>query len=165
MFFVAYTRDGEDVKTRPVSFLYKPYHFVDNDNSLIDVTDLVFIDAISTGYSRTVPGVSSAQFHGQQGDLRAFGAFINEYLKTCGRWRSPKFLFGESYGTIRSAGLAQELQTRHGVELNGIVLISRCSRTSRSRHHRRTTSRSSRTFRPTPRPPAARSTTTPQPRR
>jgi len=155
MFFVAYTRDGEDVKTRPISFLYNggpgaatvwlhmgsfaprhvqmaaegfqpapPYHFADNENSLIDVTDMVFVDAISTGYSRTAPGVSSVQFHGQQGDLRAFGDFINEYLKSYNRWPSPKFLIGESYGTIRSAGLSQELQTRHGVELNGIVLIS-----------------------------------------
>jgi carboxypeptidase C (cathepsin A) len=155
MFFVAYTKDGEDVKTRPVSFLYNggpgaatvwlhmgsfapkrvqmadegfqpapPYRLVDNDNSLIDTTDLVFVDAISTGYSRVVSGVSPAQFHGQQGDLRAFGDFINEYLKTSSRWPSPKFLIGESYGTIRSAGLSQELQVRHGVELNGIVLVS-----------------------------------------
>jgi carboxypeptidase C (cathepsin A) len=155
MFFVAYTKDGEDARTRPVSFLYNggpgaatiwlhmgsfaprhvqmadegfqpapPYHFVDNENSLIDVTDLVFVDAISTGYSRTVAGVSSAPYHGQQGDLRAFGDFINEYLKTYSRWPSPKFLIGESYGTIRSAGLSQELQTRHGIELNGIALIS-----------------------------------------
>ena len=101
-----------------------PYHLVDNENSLLDVTDLVFVDAISTGYSRTVAGVSAAQFHGQQGDLRAFGDFINEYLRAYSRWPSPKFLIGESYGTIRSAGLSQELQTRHGVELNGIVLIS-----------------------------------------
>jgi carboxypeptidase C (cathepsin A) len=155
MFFVAYTKDGEDVKTRPVSFLYNggpgaatvwlhmgsfapkrvqmadegfqpapPYRLVDNDNSLIDTTDLVFVDAISTGYSRVVSGVSPAQFHGQQGDLRAFGDFINEYLKTSSRWPSPKFLIGESYGTIRSAGLSQELQVRHGIELNGIVLVS-----------------------------------------
>jgi carboxypeptidase C (cathepsin A) len=101
-----------------------PYHLVDNEYSLIDATDLVFVDAISTGYSRTVPGVNPAQFHGQQGDLRAFGDFINEYLKTYSRWPSPKFLIGESYGTIRSAGLSQELQTRHGIELNGIALIS-----------------------------------------
>ena len=155
MFYVAYTKDGDDAKTRPVSFLYNggpgaatvwlhmgsfaprrvqmadegfqpapPYRFVDNDNSLLDVTDLVFIDAISTGYSRVVTGVNAAQFHGQQGDLRAFGEFINEYLKTSSRWGSPKFLIGESYGTIRSAGLSQELQTRHGIELNGIVLVS-----------------------------------------
>ena len=112
MFFVAYTKDGEDAKTRPVSFLYNggpgaatiwlhmgsfaprhvqmadegfqpapPYKLVDNENSLIDVTDLVFVDAISTGYSRAVAGVNAAQFHGAAGDLRAFGEFINEYLK------------------------------------------------------------------------------------
>ncbi len=155
MFFVAYTKDGEDVKTRPLSFLYNggpgsatvwlhmgsfaprhvqmgedgfqpapPYHLVDNESSLIDATDMVFVDAISTGYSRTVDGVNPAPFHGQQGDLRAFGDFINEYLNTYGRWAAPKYLIGESYGTIRSAGLSQELQSRHGIELNGIVLIS-----------------------------------------
>jgi carboxypeptidase C (cathepsin A) len=155
MFYVAYAKDGEDPKTRPVSFLYNggpgsatvwlhmgsfapkhvqmadegfqpapPYQLVDNPNSLIDASDLVFVDAISTGYSRTVDGVNPAPFHGQQGDLRAFGDFINEYLKTYSRWSSPKYLIGESYGTIRSAGLSQELQTRHGIELNGIVLIS-----------------------------------------
>ena len=85
---------------------------------------MVFVDAISTGYSRVVAGVNAAQYHGQQGDLRAFGEFINEYLKTASRWPSPKFLIGESYGTIRSAGLSQELQVRHGIELNGIVLVS-----------------------------------------
>src|SRR6185312_12059866 len=63
-------------------------------------------------------------FHGQAGDIRAFGDFINEFIKVNSRWPSPKFLIGESYGTIRSAGLSQELQTRHGIELNGIVLIS-----------------------------------------
>ena len=155
MFFVAYTKDGEDVHTRPVSFLYNggpgaatiwlhmgsfgprrvqmadegfqpapPYKLVDNEDSLLDVTDLVFVDAVSTGYSRTVAGVSPAQFHGQQGDLRAFGDFINEYLKAYSRWPSPKFLIGESYGTIRSAGLSAELQQRHGIELNGIALVS-----------------------------------------
>jgi carboxypeptidase C (cathepsin A) len=155
MFFVAYTKDGEDVKTRSLSFLYNggpgsatvwlhmgsfaprhvqmadegfqpapPYRLVDNESSLIDATDMVFVDAISTGYSRTVDGVNPAPFHGQQGDLRAFGDFINEYLNTYGRWASPKYLIGESYGTIRSAGLSQELQSRHGIELSGIVLIS-----------------------------------------
>ncbi|HET7618068.1 MAG TPA: hypothetical protein VFK20_06120 [Vicinamibacterales bacterium] len=155
MFYVAYTKDGDNAKTRPVSFLYNggpgaatiwlhmgsfapvhvqmaedgfqpapPYHLVDNEYTLLDTTDLVFVDAISTGYSRTMPGVSSAQFHGVNGDLRAFGEFIAEYLDTYNRWPSPKFLIGESYGTIRSAGLSKELQSRHGVELNGIVLVS-----------------------------------------
>jgi carboxypeptidase C (cathepsin A) len=155
MFFVAYTRDGEDPRTRPVAFLYNggpgsatiwlhmgsfaprkvkmadegfqpapPYTLVDNEFSLIDHTDLVFVDAISTGYSRTVAGVNPSQFHGVRGDIRAFGEFIRAYLDTYRRWPSPKYLIGESYGTIRSAGLAQELQTRHGIELNGIVLVS-----------------------------------------
>ena len=155
MFFVAYTKDGEDTKTRPVSFLYNggpgsatvwlhmgsfaprhvqmaddgfqpapPYHLVDNENSLVDATDIVFIDAIDTGYSRVMAGVNAAQFHGQEGDIRAFGEFINTYLSAYSRWPSPKFLIGESYGTIRSAGLSAELQNRHGIELNGIVLIS-----------------------------------------
>jgi carboxypeptidase C (cathepsin A) len=155
MFFVAYTKDGEDVKTRPLSFLYNggpgaatiwlhmgsfaprhvemapegfqpapPYHLVDNENTLLDVTDMVFVDAIDTGYSRVMPGVNNQQFHGQTGDLRAFGEFTNEYLKTYSRWPSPKYLIGESYGTIRSAGLSQEIQERHGIELNGIVLVS-----------------------------------------
>jgi carboxypeptidase C (cathepsin A) len=101
-----------------------PYKLANNPNSLIDVSDLVFIDAVDTGYSRPVAGSNGAQFHGQSGDLRAFGEFINAYLTAYSRWPSPKFLIGESYGTIRSAGLAQELQTRHGIELNGIVLVS-----------------------------------------
>jgi len=155
MFFVAYTKDGEDARQRPVSFLFNggpgsasiwlhmgsfaprrvrmadegfqpapPFVLEPNEHSLIDVTDLVFVDAISTGYSRTVAGVDPRQFHGARGDIRAFGEFIDEYLDTYSRWRSPKYLIGESYGTIRSAGLSQELQTRHGIELNGIVLVS-----------------------------------------
>ncbi len=155
MFFVAYTKDGEDAKTRPVSFLYNggpgsasvwlhmgsfaprkaqmadegfqpapPYQLVDNESSLIDVSDLVFVDAIDTGFSRATEGINNAQFHDQEGDIRAFGEFVAEYLKTYSRWPSPKFLIGESYGTIRSAGLSQELQNRHGIELNGIVLVS-----------------------------------------
>jgi carboxypeptidase C (cathepsin A) len=155
MFFVAYTKDGENARTRPVSFLYNggpgaatiwlhmgsfaprrvqmadegfqpapPYRLVDNENSLLDATDLVFVDAIDTGYSRVVGDTDNKQFHGVKGDLRAFGEFINEYLRTYSRFPSPKYLIGESYGTIRSAGLARELQNRHGIELNGIVLVS-----------------------------------------
>ncbi len=88
------------------------------------MTDLVFVDAVDTGFSRVVAGVDNRQFHGVRGDLRAFGEFINNYLKTYSRFPSPKYLIGESYGTIRSAGLAQELQNRHGIELNGITLVS-----------------------------------------
>lgn len=112
MFFVAYTKDGENARTRPISFLYNggpgaatiwlhmgsfgprhvqlaaegfqpapPYRLVDNENSLIDATDLVFVDAIDTGFSRVVGETDNKQFHGVKGDLRAFGEFINEYLK------------------------------------------------------------------------------------
>jgi carboxypeptidase C (cathepsin A) len=155
LFFVAYSKDGEDIARRPISFLYNggpgaatvwlhmgsfaprhvqmadegfqpapPYKLVNNPNTLLDATDMVFVDAVDTGYSRGVAGANTAQFHGQSGDLRAFGEFINEYLTAYSRWPSPKFLIGESYGTIRSAGLANELQSRHGIELNGIVLVS-----------------------------------------
>ena len=101
-----------------------PYRLVPNEHSLLDVADVVFIDAMSTGYSRTVAGVDPRQFHGVRGDLRAFGRFIREYLTHFDRWSSPKFLIGESYGSIRSAGLVGELQSRHGIELNGVVLLS-----------------------------------------
>src|SRR3990167_4438387 len=74
MFFVAYMKDGEEFQPAP------PYELVDNPNSLIDVSDLVFVDAIDTGFSRVVAGVENAQFHGQEGDIRAFGLFIKEYL-------------------------------------------------------------------------------------
>jgi carboxypeptidase C (cathepsin A) len=101
-----------------------PYRLVDNEHSLLDVSDLVFVDAISTGFSRVTAGVDRTQFHGQEGDIRAFGEFVAEYLTAYKRWASPKYLIGESYGTIRSAGLSQQLQARHGIELNGIVLVS-----------------------------------------
>ncbi len=100
-----------------------PFRLVDNEFSLIDVTDVVLIDAISTGYSRPVAGEDPRQFHGVNEDLEWFTEFIRRYLTRFNRWRSPKFLLGESYGTFRSAGLASTLQ-RRGIELNGIVLVS-----------------------------------------
>ena len=101
-----------------------PFSLVNNENSLLDVTDLVFVDAVSTGWSRAAVGEDPKQFHGVRPDIQAFGEFINAYLSKFNRWSSPKFLFGESYGTMRSAGLAGELQERHGIELNGIILLS-----------------------------------------
>lgn len=155
MFFVAYVKDGEDRRTRPITFFYNggpgsasiwlhmgslgprrvqmaddgfqpapPFRLVDNEHSALDVTDLVFVDAISTGFSRVAAGEDARRFHGVRGDIRAFGEFIRLYVTRFNRWASPKFLAGESYGTMRSAGLAHELQERHGIELNGIVLIS-----------------------------------------
>jgi len=155
MFFVAYTKEGENAAARPVAFLFNggpgsasvwlhmgsfgpkiakmadegfqpapPYELIDNPHSLLDVSDLVFVDAIDTGYSRVTEGTDNRQFHGQDGDIRAFGEFVAEYLRAYDRYPSPKFLIGESYGSIRAAGLAQELQARHGIELSGVALLS-----------------------------------------
>src|SRR5687767_2324351 len=81
-----------------------PYGLVSNPYSLLDLTDLVFIDPVSTGFSRPVEGEDKGQFHGYEEDLRSVGHFIHDYVTKYGRWRSPKFLAGESYGGLRSAG-------------------------------------------------------------
>jgi carboxypeptidase C (cathepsin A) len=100
-----------------------PYTLVDNPYSPLDVTDLVQVDAMMTGYSRPGPGVKVTDFTGASNDIKMFGQFIRNYLDKYNRWGSPKYLFGESYGTFRSAGLASELQTSEGIELNGIMLL------------------------------------------
>jgi len=101
-----------------------PYRLVNNEHSLLDTTDLVFIDPVSTGYSRAVPGEKPDQFHQFSSDIETVGEFIRLYTSRFGRWTSPKFLAGESYGTTRAAALAGFLQQRHGMYLNGIMLIS-----------------------------------------
>jgi len=101
-----------------------PYELVDNAYSLLDQTDLVFIDPVSTGFSRALPGEKSKQFHGFKKDIESVGDFIRLYTTRYQRWNSPKFLIGESYGTTRAAGLSGYLQERHGMYLNGIMLIS-----------------------------------------
>jgi carboxypeptidase C (cathepsin A) len=101
-----------------------PYQIADNNESLLDVTDLVFIDPVSTGFSRPAPGESGASFHGVREDIESVGDFIREYIARFERWGSPKFLAGESYGTTRSAGLSRYLQEKLNVYLNGIVLVS-----------------------------------------
>ncbi len=101
-----------------------PFRLVDNEFSLLDETDLVFIDPVSTGYSRPVPGEDAKEFHGFTKDLEAVGEFIRLYTTRSGRWSSPKFLIGESYGTTRAAGLAGYLQQNLGLYLNGIMLVS-----------------------------------------
>jgi carboxypeptidase C (cathepsin A) len=101
-----------------------PYKLVDNESSLLDVTDMVFIDPVSTGYSRPAPGESPNQFHGLQEDVQSVGDFIRLYATRNKRWSSPKFLAGESYGTTRAAGLSGYLQQRYGMYLNGIILVS-----------------------------------------
>ncbi|MEP7272242.1 MAG: peptidase S10 [Acidobacteriota bacterium] len=143
-----------DVSKRPVSFVYNggpgsassythmglgprrivltddgfgmpaPYSTVENGDSFLDSTDLVFVDAISTGYSRPAPGENTAQFYGIVQDATFFADFIYQYLTRNERWASPKFLIGESYGTTRSAQLSSVLQRRHQIYLNGIALLS-----------------------------------------
>ncbi|MGB7295824.1 MAG: hypothetical protein WBC70_09580 [Candidatus Aminicenantales bacterium] len=102
-----------------------PYGLTDNENSLLDVTDLVFIDPVSTGYSRPLPGEDKSQFHGVAEDIASVGEFIRLYVTRNERWASPKFILGESYGTTRAAGLSGYLQGgTMGMYLNGIVLVS-----------------------------------------
>jgi carboxypeptidase C (cathepsin A) len=154
IFYVAYTLDGADPATRPVSFLYNggpgsstiwlhmgsfspvrvqtdspnpttgpPFKLIPNQYSLLDKTDLVFVDAPLTGFSRAVGKGTPKDLTGVDPDLRAFDRFIIRYLTVDQRWNSPKFLIGESYGTTRSAALA-DLLAGNGVQLNGVVLIS-----------------------------------------
>lgn len=101
-----------------------PYQLVPNDFSLLDKTDLVFIDPVSTGFSRPVPGQKAEEFHNVKQDIKSVGDFIQRFTTRNKRWASPKFLIGESYGTTRAAGLSGYLQERHGMYLNGIMLIS-----------------------------------------
>ncbi len=101
-----------------------PYRLEDNPNSLLDKTDLVFIDAIGTGFSHAVGKAKDKDFWGIDQDVQAFAEFINTYVSRNNRWNSPKFLIGESYGTFRSAALGNYLQDHDGMDLNGIVLIS-----------------------------------------
>ncbi|HET9742446.1 MAG TPA: peptidase S10 [Terriglobales bacterium] len=154
MFFVAYTLDGADPATRPVTFAYNggpgsasiwlhmgalgprtvvlqpegwlpqsPYRLQDNQDSPLDKTDIVMVDAIGTGYSRPADNAAARKFWNLRGDIEAFGEFIRMYISRYERWSSPLYLFGESYGTTRSAGIAGYLADK-GINFNGIVLLS-----------------------------------------
>ena len=101
-----------------------PYRLVENPNSLLDVTDLVFIDPVSTGYSKPAPGEKADDFHGYEKDIESVGEFIRLYVTRNQRWLSPKFLIGESYGTTRGSGLIGHLMESHGMAFNGLMLIS-----------------------------------------
>ncbi|MHB8637652.1 MAG: S10 family peptidase [Fimbriimonadaceae bacterium] len=153
MFFVEYTKDGADLKKRPVTFAFNggpgsssmwlhmgaigprrvrmnddgsmpqpPFEVVDNTETWLNSTDIVMLDAVGTGYSRTTDPANRS-FYGLQGDLQGFTAAIKEYLTREHRWGSPKFVAGESYGGMRVAGLSYSL-LRAGIALNGIVSIS-----------------------------------------
>lgn len=101
-----------------------PFQFIDNPLSILDKTDLVFIDPISTGYSRVAAGEDPKQFHGVEEDIQSIGEFIRLYTTRENLWGAPKFLAGESYGTTRAAGLANYLHREHHYYFNGIILIS-----------------------------------------
>lgn len=155
VFVVAYTLDGADPTTRPVTFAFNggpgsssvwlhlgllgprrvamgdagslqppPYGLTDNAQTLLAHSDLVFIDPVSTGYSRAVRGGKPADYHGYSKDLESVAEVIRLWTSRNLRWLSPKFLAGESYGTLRAAALASHLQRRHGMYLNGLMLIS-----------------------------------------
>jgi len=101
-----------------------PGRLVDNELAILDVADIVFIDPVGTGYSRAIPGDEMKQFAHFTKDIESVGELIRLYLTRRGRWASPKFLAGESYGTTRSAGLAAHLFRRYGIAFNGLLLIS-----------------------------------------
>lgn len=101
-----------------------PARLVDNDQTLLTHADLVFIDPVSTGYTRAIEKDEERSYHQFEKDIESVGAFIRMYLTRFGRWSSPKYVGGESYGTTRSAGLAGHLMTRYGIYLNGVILIS-----------------------------------------
>ncbi len=155
MFYTAYTLDGANPNTRPVTFLYNggpgsstiwlrmgswgpvraaiapnggitkpaPYQLVSNPYTLLDTTDLVFVDMPASGYGRIWPGANAKKVFGTDNDIKMFAQFIERYLRKFNRWNSPKFLYGESYGTPRTAMLVNYLQ-RNAVSINGIVLQS-----------------------------------------
>ena len=105
------------------------YREVNNEYSLLDVTDEVFIDAIGTGYSRIIGksegGVGVPKdFYGVDADVASYAQFINRYLSKNNRWNSPKYIYGESYGTLRSAALVNYLEQRDSTDLNGVILQS-----------------------------------------
>jgi len=155
VFFVAYTRETDDPRNRPITFCFNggpgsssvwlhlgmlgpkrirfpddasllrpPYQLDTNPYSLLDLTDLVFIDPVSTGYSRPAEDVEKSEFHGFNEDVRSVGQFIHNYTTRFERWSSPKLLCGESYGGIRAAGLSGYLRDRYKMELNGIIVVS-----------------------------------------
>ena len=101
-----------------------PVRVADNPLSILDVCDLVFIDPVSTGYSRAEKDVKPGDFHGLDEDIESVGDFIRRWVSEHDRWASPKYLLGESYGGIRAAGLSSHLQSRYGMSLNGVVLLS-----------------------------------------
>lgn len=101
-----------------------PAQFGNNEFSILDVSDLVFIDPVSTGYSRAEKDVKPGDFHGVDEDIESVGDFIRSWVTKNKRWGSPKYLLGESYGGVRAAGLSHFLQSRYAMSLNGVIMLS-----------------------------------------
>jgi carboxypeptidase C (cathepsin A) len=101
-----------------------PGKLIDNEHSILDVTDVVLVDAVGTGFSTATPREKEKEFHRFSNDIEAFSDFIVAYLSRNGRWASPKYLAGESYGTTRGAAIAHNLFSTKRTELNGLILIS-----------------------------------------
>ena len=101
-----------------------PYGFVDNEHSILDATDLVFIDPVGTGFSKPLGEAKLDDFTGVKEDVKAVGDFVRLWTTRNNRWQSPKFLAGESYGTTRAAALVNHLQNNEGMSFNGVVLVS-----------------------------------------
>jgi carboxypeptidase C (cathepsin A) len=101
-----------------------PYKLVDNQYSLLDASDLVFIDAPGTGFSRIAGKDKEKAFFGVDEDAHAFAEFVTQFLSKYGRWNSPKYIFGESYGTTRAAALVNLLENQDAVDVNGVILVS-----------------------------------------
>lgn len=101
-----------------------PVTVQENPHSILDVADIVFIDPVSTGFSRVKGDTQTSEFHSVRGDISSVGDFIRRWTSENDRWASPKFLLGESYGGIRATGLADHLQKEHGMTLNGVILLS-----------------------------------------
>jgi carboxypeptidase C (cathepsin A) len=110
---------GEPDATQPV-----PFGLVDNEFSILDVADLVFIDPVDTGFSRPDKTTKAEEFFGESSDIQSVGEFIRLWTTRNHRWLSPKYLCGESYGALRAAGLAHHLHSRYGMTLSGVILIS-----------------------------------------
>ncbi len=154
IFYAAYFQKGADPGERPITFIYNggpgsstmwlhmagfgpkrvvtrasghtaaPYRLTNNNYSLLDASDLVFIDAPGTGFSRVWGRNKEKAFYGLDADAHAFAVFINSFLTHSGRWSSPRYLMGESYGTTRSAILVNMLQNEYNVDFNGVIMLS-----------------------------------------
>jgi carboxypeptidase C (cathepsin A) len=103
----------------------QPYGIHDNPNSILDVADIVYVDPVNTGFSRILdPKAEKSTFFGVNADIKYLGDWVDNFVSRQGRWTSPKYLIGESYGTTRVSGLALELQNSHWMYLNGVILVS-----------------------------------------